>query len=45
VRAWMARTLGLAETGEAPSMDDLLDRFDPERLPGESTVWSPESAG
>jgi glutamyl-tRNA synthetase len=45
VRAWMARTLGLAETGEAPSMDDLLDRFDPERLPGESTVWSPEPAG
>jgi glutamyl-tRNA synthetase len=45
VRAWMARTLGLAETGETSSMDDLLDRFDPERLPGESTVWSPEPAG
>jgi glutamyl-tRNA synthetase len=43
VRAWMARTLGLAETGETPSMDDLLDRFDLERLPRESTVWSPDT--
>jgi glutamyl-tRNA synthetase len=43
VRAWMARTLGLAERGETPSMDDLLDRFDPERLPREPTVWSPSS--
>jgi glutamyl-tRNA synthetase len=43
VRAWMARTLGLAERGETPSMDDLLDRFDPERLPWEPTVWSPSS--
>ena len=44
VRAWMARTLGLAETGEAPSMNVLLDRFDPERLPREPTVWSPQPA-
>ena len=43
VRSWMARTLGLAETGETPSTDDLLDRFDPERLPREPTVWSPSS--
>jgi len=43
VRSWMARTLGLAETGEMTSIDDLLDRFDPERLPREPTVWSPSS--
>ena len=43
VRAWMARTLGLAETGETPSMEDLIARFEPERLPRESTVWSPSS--
>jgi glutamyl-tRNA synthetase len=43
-RSWMARTLGLAEAGEVPSMDDLLDRFDPESLPQEPTVWSPSSA-
>ena len=43
VRSWMARTLGFAEMGETPSMDDLLDRFDPKRLPREPTVWSPSS--
>jgi glutamyl-tRNA synthetase len=43
VRAWMARTLGLAEAGETPSMDDLLDRFDPGLLPRGPTVWSPFS--
>jgi glutamyl-tRNA synthetase len=45
VRAWMARTLGLAETGEVLSMEDLIARFEPERLPREPTVWSPEPAG
>ena len=44
IRAWMARTIGLAEAGEKPTLYDLLARFDPERLPRESTVWSPESA-
>jgi glutamyl-tRNA synthetase len=44
VRAWMARTLGLAETGETPSMEDLIARFEPERLPREPTVWSPQPA-
>lgn len=43
IRSWMARALGLAETGETPSMDDLVVRFDPERLPLEPTVWSPSS--
>ncbi len=41
VLAWMARSLDLAEPGEKPSMDDLLARFDPERLPREPTVWDP----
>jgi glutamyl-tRNA synthetase len=40
VRAWMASTLGLARVGETPSPDDLIARFDPERLPREPTVWS-----
>jgi glutamyl-tRNA synthetase len=44
VRSWMARTLGLAETGKTPSMEDLLERFDPHRLPREPTVWSPDTA-
>jgi glutamyl-tRNA synthetase len=43
IRSWMARTLGLAEIGETPSMDDLLNRFQPDRLPREPTVWSPSS--
>jgi glutamyl-tRNA synthetase len=40
-RAWMAHTLGLAEAGETPSVNDLIARFDPDRLPREPTVWSP----
>ena len=44
VRAWMARTLGLAERGETPSMEDLIARFEPERLPREPIVWSPDTA-
>jgi glutamyl-tRNA synthetase len=44
VRAWMARSLGLAEVGETPTLDDLLARFDPDHLPREPTVWSPDTA-
>ena len=44
VRAWMARTLGLAEAGETPSPGGLIDRFDPKRLPRGPTVWSPGTA-
>ena len=40
VRGWMAQTLGLAEPGESPSLDGLLDRLDPAKLPKEPTVWS-----
>jgi glutamyl-tRNA synthetase len=43
-RAWMARSLGLAWAGETPSPDDLIARFDPQRLPREPTLWSPQSA-
>jgi len=39
VLAWMARSLGLAEPGEKPSMHDLLVRFDPDRIPRGPTVW------
>ncbi len=42
VLAWMARSLGLAEPREKPTTADLLARFDPDRLPREPTVWSPE---
>jgi glutamyl-tRNA synthetase len=42
VRAWMARSLGLAGMGETPSVDDLIGRFRPDRLPREPTVWSPQ---
>jgi glutamyl-tRNA synthetase len=45
VRAWMARSLGLAEVGERPTPEDLLVRFDPALLPCEPTVWSPGRAG
>ncbi len=39
VLGWMARSLGLAEAGERPTVEDLLARFDPDRLPREQTVW------
>jgi glutamyl-tRNA synthetase len=45
VRAWIARSLGLAAAGEMPTPEDLLARFDLERLPREPTVWSPGPAG
>ena len=38
VRAELAASVGLAEAGETPGMDDLLARFDPARLPTEPTV-------
>ena len=41
VLAWMVRSLGLAGPGERPGVDDLLARFDPDRIPREPTVWEP----
>jgi glutamyl-tRNA synthetase len=38
VRARLARSVGLAEPEETPSLDDLLSRFDPALLPTEPTV-------
>jgi glutamyl-tRNA synthetase len=45
VLAWMARSLGLADERERPTPYELLSRFDPDRLPRDPTVWSPERAG
>ncbi|CAN5911670.1 hypothetical protein BH23ACT11_BH23ACT11_27440 [soil metagenome] len=43
VRAWMANSLGLAHSGEEPSLDELLARFHPAKLPQEPTVWTGRS--
>jgi glutamyl-tRNA synthetase len=40
VLGWMARSLDLAEAEETLSLDELLLRFEPSRLPREPTVWS-----
>jgi glutamyl-tRNA synthetase len=39
VRAMLARSVGLAHDGEEPTMHELLERFDPDRLPREPTIW------
>jgi glutamyl-tRNA synthetase len=39
VVAWMAVSAGLAEPGERVTAADLVDRFDPARLPAEPTVY------
>ncbi len=38
VRSQLAASVGLAAPGEQPSLDELLARFDPDRLPREPTV-------
>ena len=40
VRDELAASLGLSQTGESLSMAELLERFDPQRLPREAWVWS-----
>lgn len=40
VRAVLAQSLGLAEPGERPTMDDLLERFTPAALPREPSTWT-----
>jgi glutamyl-tRNA synthetase len=42
VRSWLAWSLGLAEPGEPVSPAELVDRFDPARLPSEPWVLPPE---
>ncbi len=39
VRGRLAETLGLAEPGETPEMDVLLERYDPSQLSLEDTPW------
>lgn len=39
VRGELAASLGLGEVGEEPSMDDLLRRFDPDRLPRDPWIF------
>ena len=38
MRAQLAASVGLAEPGERPSLDELLARFDPAALPSEPSV-------
>ncbi len=38
VRSRLAASVGLAEPGELPSLDELLQRFDPRTLPSEPSV-------
>ncbi len=39
VRGRLAESLGLVERGEALSMPELLDRYDPSAIPLEPSVW------
>ena len=40
VVAWMARSVGLADGNEQVSAEELIQRFDPSRLPTEPTTFS-----
>ena len=42
VVGWMASSLSLVEPGELSSPEELLEHFDPGKLPAEPTVWSRE---
>ncbi|HEX8857471.1 MAG TPA: tRNA glutamyl-Q(34) synthetase GluQRS [Thermoleophilaceae bacterium] len=42
--SWMAASLGMAAPGERVTAADLLERFDPDGLPLEPTVFSPSAA-
>ncbi len=41
VRSRLAASLGLAEPGEQVAAADLVERFDPARLPRDPWVWAP----
>jgi glutamyl-tRNA synthetase len=41
VRSRLAGSLGLAEAGEPVAAADLVERFDPARLPRDPWVWAP----
>jgi glutamyl-tRNA synthetase len=38
VRSWLAASVGLAEPAERPSLEELLQRFDPAVIPSEPSV-------
>ena len=40
VAAWMAASVGLAEPDERVAAAELVERFDPARLPREPTTWT-----
>ena len=42
VRSWLATSLGLAEPGEPVTLEVMLERFDPARLPRQPWVLPPE---
>ena len=42
--AWMARSLDLASAGERVTASDLVDRFDPARIPAAPTTFSGSAA-
>ena len=45
VRGRLAETLGLTEPDENPTMQELLERYDPTQLPLDDAIWSsPEHA-
>jgi glutamyl-tRNA synthetase len=41
VRARLAVSVGLAQPGDTPTIEQLLERFDPARLPREPSVLDP----
>ncbi|HEX2728272.1 MAG TPA: tRNA glutamyl-Q(34) synthetase GluQRS, partial [Rubrobacteraceae bacterium] len=43
VLGWMARSLGMAGPDETLTLDGMLARFDPSRIPTEPTEWSPNA--
>jgi glutamyl-tRNA synthetase len=40
VVSWMARSVNLAEPGEKVTAEQLIERFDPSRLPSEPTTFA-----
>jgi glutamyl-tRNA synthetase len=40
----LAASVGLAAPGERVTVEQLLERFDPDRLPREPWIWAPEPA-
>ena len=45
VRSWIANSLGLAAPGEAITAGEMLQRFDPTRIPHTPWTWDPSAPG